>query len=141
LATAKEIHNSKKAFSDIASALIDAAERAQVPAIRNLSARLMMFGNKPDNMKIKNILPYLCANLDKDLVVLFDEIDCLAEQVLITFVSQIRDGYLQRGRPNSRFPRSLALVGVLNIMDYKSKIMPENNRLAAAFNLTSVFGP
>jgi len=34
--------------------------------------------------------------LDKPLVVFFDEADCLSEGTLITFLRQLKDGYINR---------------------------------------------
>ena len=49
-------------------------------------------------------------------MLLFDEADCLSEQTLITFLRQLRDGYINRVR--APFPSSVALVGMRNIRDY-----------------------
>ncbi|MDR1578148.1 MAG: hypothetical protein LBT86_08005, partial [Deltaproteobacteria bacterium] len=61
----------------------------------------------------------LCVNLDQDLVVFFDEVDCLTDASLMTFLRQIRIGYNTRSRsPQSKFQRSMALVGLRDIRDY-----------------------
>ncbi len=39
---------------------------------------------------------YFCQSLDKPLVVLFDEVDCLSNGTLISFLRQLRDGYISR---------------------------------------------
>jgi predicted AAA+ superfamily ATPase len=33
---------------------------------------------------------------DKPLIILFDEVDCLSGGALITFLRQLRDGYVNR---------------------------------------------
>ena len=38
-------------------------------------------------------LTLFCMLLDKPLVILFDEADCLSEGTLISFLRQLRDGY------------------------------------------------
>jgi predicted AAA+ superfamily ATPase len=45
-------------------------------------------------------LTMLCARLDKPLILLFDEADCLSGWALISFLRQLRDGYNNR----SQFP-------------------------------------
>jgi hypothetical protein len=60
---------------------------------------------------------YLCQKLSKPLVVFFDEADCLSDSTLITFLRQLREGYIQRG--SIPFIHSLALVGMRNIRDYR----------------------
>ena len=87
---------------------------------------------------LKLLLQRLCAALDKPLVLLFDEVDCLAEGTLITFLRQLRDGFVNRvgGQP---FPSSVALVGMRNIRDYKAQIRPGGNTLGSAspFNIAA----
>ncbi|MDR0394000.1 MAG: hypothetical protein LBH77_02460, partial [Tannerella sp.] len=41
-------------------------------------------------------LSQFCELLDKPLVILFDEADCLSEGTLISFLRQLRDGYNSR---------------------------------------------
>ncbi|MDR2665161.1 MAG: hypothetical protein LBC21_02645 [Oscillospiraceae bacterium] len=41
-------------------------------------------------------LSLFCKLLDKPLVILFDEADCLSEGTLISFLRQLRDGYVNR---------------------------------------------
>jgi hypothetical protein len=122
LGTTKGIHNENTAFEYVAESLIDSAETSQIPAIQMLANRLMPLRERGNNIRIKIMLRCLCANLDKDLVVFFDEIDALEEPMIVTFLAQLRDGYLYRDWPNNQFPRSLALVGLRNIRDYRSKL-------------------
>jgi hypothetical protein len=79
----------------------------------------------------------LCAKLDKPLVVLFDEADCLSGQTLITFLRQLRDGYVNRIR--APFIHSLALVGMRSIRDYKAEVRPGGTTLGSAspFNIVT----
>jgi hypothetical protein len=56
----------------------------------------------------------LCA--PKPLVVLFDEVDTLSGQTLISFLRQLRGGFATRGM--GRFPTSVALVGMRDLKDY-----------------------
>jgi len=56
----------------------------------------------------------LCA--PKPLVVLFDEVDTLSGQTLISFLRQLRGGFATRGV--GKFPTSVALVGMRDLKDY-----------------------
>ena len=87
---------------------------------------------------LKLFLQRLCAALDKPLVLLLDEVDCLAEGTLITFLRQLRDGFVNRAG-GSPFPSSVALVGMRNIRDYKAQIRPGGATLGSAspFNIAS----
>ncbi len=87
---------------------------------------------------LKALLRRLSAALDRPLVLLLDEVDCLAEGTLITFLRQLRDGYVNRagGQP---FPSSVALVGMRDIRDYKAQIRPGGTTLGSAspFNIAA----
>jgi hypothetical protein len=82
-------------------------------------------------------LARFCMLLDKPLVILFDEADCLSESTLVLFLRQLRDGY------NNRFYRpfihSVALVGMRNIRDYKARVRPDTESLGGVspFNIVT----
>jgi hypothetical protein len=82
-------------------------------------------------------LTLFCMLLDKPFVVLFDEVDCLSEGTLISFLRQLRDGYNNRSR--QAFPHSVALVGMRNIRDYKAQVRPDSVTLgdASPFNIVA----
>jgi hypothetical protein len=52
----------------------------------------------------------------KPLIVLFDEVDVLQGEALISFLRQLRDGFANRGV--GKFPISIALVGMRDLKDY-----------------------
>jgi AAA+ ATPase superfamily predicted ATPase len=80
-----------------------------------------------------------CRLLDKPLVVLFDEADCLADDTLITFLKQLREGYISR--PGIPFIHSVALVGMRNLRDYKDRIRSDSQTLGGAspFNIVTEY--
>jgi hypothetical protein len=84
---------------------------------------------------IKNALRDYCALLDKPLVVFFDEIDGLADGTLVTLLRQLRDGFITRGR--IPFVHSIALVGMRNIRDFKSRVREDHLTIGSAspFNI------
>jgi len=53
------------------------------------------------------------------LVVLFDEVDTLKDQTMVSFLRQLRSGFADRGV--GRFPVSVALVGMRDLRDYLIK--------------------
>jgi len=87
------------------------------------------------NMILRESLSYFCEELDKPLVILFDEVDCLSNGTLISFLRQLRNGYINRD--NIPFVHSIALVGMRNIRDYKGKIREEPDTLGSSspFNI------
>ena len=86
---------------------------------------------------VTDFLSLLCRLAGKPLVVFFDEADCLFGQVLISFLRQLRDGYVNR--VSIPFPASIALVGMLDVRDYKAQIRPDGESLGqvSPFNIIS----
>ena len=84
---------------------------------------------------ISDALQDLCVRAAKPLVVFFDEADCLVGDVLISFLRQLRDGYVNRKL--MPFPKSIALVGMLDVRDYKAQIRPDGQSLGqiSPFNI------
>ena len=88
-------------------------------------------------LAIRSALRYLCRRAGKPLVVFFDEADCLFGNVLISFLRQLRDGYVNRAK--IPFPSSIALIGMLDVRDYKAQIRPDGESLGqiSPFNIIS----
>ena len=84
---------------------------------------------------VREFLSGAAAASGKPLVVFFDEVDCLSDDTLVTFLRQLRDGYVTR--KDSPFPVSIALVGMRDIRDYKARIRPDGQTLgdASPFNI------
>ena len=70
-----------------------------------------------------------CAELDKPLILFFDEIDGLEDGTLVTFLRQLREGFVSRER--IPFVHSIALVGMRDVRDYKSKIREGRDTLGS----------
>ena len=84
---------------------------------------------------VSETLTTLCRKAGKPVVVFFDEADCLVGDVLISFLRQLRDGYVNRKM--IPFPTSIALVGMLDVRDYKAQIRPDGESLGqiSPFNI------
>ena len=89
----------------------------------------------PPGLDVKALLSMMSEYSKKPLVVFFDEVDCLSDDTLVTFLRQLRDGYVTRR--TSPFPSSIALVGMRDIRDYKARIRPDGQTLgdASPFNI------
>ena len=81
----------------------------------------------------------LCARAPRPLVVFFDEADCLVGAAMVSFLTQLRNGYLDRR--TTPFPHSIVLVGQRNVRDY---VMTQEDRIAVSwlgsaspFNITT----
>jgi len=84
---------------------------------------------------VSNTLTSICRKAGKPVVIFFDEADCLIGAVLISFLRQLRDGYVNR--KEIPFPKSIALVGMLDVRDYKAQIRPDGSSLGeiSPFNI------
>ena len=89
----------------------------------------------PPGLDVKALLSLMSEKSEKPLAVFFDEVDCLSDDTLVTFLRQLRDGYITRD--TSPFPSSIALVGMRDIRDYKARIRPDGQTLgdASPFNI------
>ena len=77
------------------------------------------------------VLEYLgrLASLDpRPLVVLFDEADGLVGESMVTFLTQLRQGYIERTK--APFPASVVLVGQRQVRDY---VLREEDRQALSW--------
>ena len=90
----------------------------------------------PTNV-LKESLSAYCKTLGKPLVIFFDEADCLSELTLITFLRQLREGYINRS--DVPFVQSAALVGMRNIRDYQAHIRKDSETLGSSspFNIVT----
>jgi hypothetical protein len=87
------------------------------------------------NNVLKLSLSFFCAELDRPLVILFDETDCLSDATLISFLRQLRSGYAVRYQ--IPFVHSVRLIGMRNIRDYRAKVREDRESLGSAspFNI------
>ncbi|NIM16416.1 MAG: AAA family ATPase [Candidatus Aminicenantes bacterium] len=101
---------------------VDEANRKIIHNIYSASVEQLAKKYWPENPKGRKYLDlkeYLqtWARAQSDPIVLFiDEIDSLMNDVLISVLRQLRDGY--QSRPG-HFPSSVALVGLRDVRDYK----------------------
>ena len=86
-------------------------------------------------LAVRTVLQNVCRAVGKPVVVFFDEADCLVGNALISFLRQLRDGYVNRDMIS--FPKSIALVGMLDVRDYKAQVRPDGQSLGqiSPFNI------
>ncbi|MDR3148200.1 MAG: ATP-binding protein, partial [Treponema sp.] len=70
----------------------------------------------PASMLSRILAKWAALVAPKALIVLFDEVDVLEGEALISFLRQLRDGFAGRGV--GKFPVSIALVGMRDLKDY-----------------------
>jgi hypothetical protein len=120
---ADDAESKTEALTQIATSINVALNFSNIPIISSLIDNIPsfeLFGTE----RIRMILNFICSNIDKELVVFFDEVDSLPPSVIGTFLSQIRAGYQYRDEPKSEFPRALGLFGLRNLIYYRSLIRP-----------------
>ena len=97
---------------------------------------LDVIAKSSDTAVVTNTLKAISEHLKKPFIVFFDEVDCLSDATLVSFLRQLRNGRIACKTPNS-FPTSIALIGLRNIRDYKMRVRPEGQSSgeASPFNV------
>jgi hypothetical protein len=93
----------------------------------------------PSSVHLQALHSYLRAwsqGCPRPVVLFIDEIDSLAEDLLISVLRQLRMGYADRPTP---FVHSLALVGLRDVRDYRVRVREDRDTLGSAspFNIKS----
>ncbi len=98
-----------KAMPAICNAIKEYTDRAglEVPEVNTFDANSMLSDILTNWARIAQ---------PKPLIVLFDEVDVLEGESLISFLRQLRGGFADRGI--GKFPASIALVGMRDLKDY-----------------------
>lgn len=109
-------------------------EQANAAFIRSLSYTAELFlppDLRPPNPEqysvhsqlLRQYLSDWCNILPRPLVLLLDEVDALYDDVLISTLRQLRDGFQTRPK---HFPQSIALVGLRDIREYRLQARADN---------------
>jgi hypothetical protein len=139
LESLKNTRNDFKAMGMVVNEIISGLRNSSVSKIRDLALVFKdSLSMSMPNVEVRWLINDLCRALDRELVLFIDEADCLHEDPLVMFLSQIRAGYMDRSvSPETIFPRSLALVGMRDIRDYLYRVRPEERStgLGSPFNV------
>ncbi|MDR3048891.1 MAG: PD-(D/E)XK nuclease domain-containing protein, partial [Elusimicrobiota bacterium] len=103
------IEEPQKAIAEICEAIKITAQKYGLP-VPNVNTNL------PNSMLNEILFNWAKIISPKPLVVLFDEVDVLVGDAMISFLRQMRDGFATRGV--GLFPTSIALVGMRDLKDY-----------------------
>ena len=122
-------------FTDPRDGIPKIVERMRSALANNPLFKTFAVSSASQTTDVREFLTGVAAASAKPLVVFFDEVDCLSDDTLVTFLRQLRDGYVTR--KVSPFPSSIALVGMRDIRDYKARIRPDGQTLgdASPFNI------
>ncbi|KJJ83471.1 ATPase domain protein, prokaryote domain protein [Candidatus Omnitrophus magneticus] len=86
------------------------------------------------DLTLENYLIDWAISQTKPIVLLLDEIDSLYDDVLVSVLRQLRNGFQIRPK---RFPSTVALVGLRDVREYKTKVRPSEVSLGSGspFNI------
>lgn len=138
LETAREEPDSTKAFRTIL-AECDAALARQCPELTRPSMEDIERMLVDPARALRAYFVAVCAAAPRPLVIFFDEADGLVGRTVVSFLTQLRAGYMDRDRVP--FLSSAVLIGMRPVRDY---VMAEEERQALAwlgttspFNITA----
>jgi len=99
----------ERAMPAICASIIERAKKFNLPVPE-------VNTDVPSAMLSDILLNWSILIAPKPLIILFDEVDVLQGEALISFLRQLRDGFADRGI--GKFPVSIALVGMRDLKDY-----------------------
>ncbi len=112
LESAREQPDLAKAFRTIVGKLLEVCARVHPDIPRPEFEPLL----RDPARALVRALSQLAEQSDKPWVIFFDEADCLVGETMVSFLTQLREGYLDRGA--QPFPASVALVGRRQVRDF-----------------------
>ena len=134
--SAEVVTNPERGIPEIANLIRRAAVRLRFKPFGEITPESLRreCDDETVSSAIFTLLTCLSAKCAKPLVIFFDEVDCLSEGTLISFLRQLRNGRISN--PDA-FPVSIALIGMRNIRDYKMRVRPdgESKGEASPFNV------
>jgi len=92
--------------------------------------------NSEIHFTLKDYLTNWAKSSKKPIVLLLDEVDSLYDDIFVSLLRQLRDGFQVRPK---LFPACIALVGLRDVRDYKMKVRLEDKSLGTGspFNVKS----
>jgi aromatic ring-cleaving dioxygenase len=116
----------------VPSFTVEQANMAMVNALYALSQHFLPDAQRPPKpqhpIALRDYLTEWSNAQTKPIVLLIDEADSLWDDVMVSFLRQLRDGF--QNRPKS-FPQSIALVGLRDIREYRMKARADNPSLGS----------
>ncbi|MGE5343835.1 MAG: ATP-binding protein [Candidatus Omnitrophota bacterium] len=108
----------------IESYSVDKANEILINALYITAPSQLEEAYRPPNPEVKHypdVINYLqawCESQEKPIVLFIDEIDALLDDVFVSILRQLRDGYQRRPQ---YFPASIILVGLRDVKSYKDR--------------------
>jgi len=128
LETAREQSDPVKGFRTILHKFLEVCGRVH-PDIPRLELDTLL---QTPSRSLSVLLSHVAHQSERPWVIFFDEADCLVGETMVSFLTQLREGYLDRF--NRPFPASVVLVGRRQVRDF---ILREEDRRVVAWMGTS----
>jgi DNA polymerase III delta prime subunit len=110
----------------------DMANLRMVNALYTIADRFLPESERPAKpqhpISLNEYLSNWSKSQAKPIILLIDEADSLWDEVMVSFLRQLRDGF--QNRPQG-FPQSIALVGLRDIREYRLKARADNPSLGS----------
>jgi len=129
--TAREEPDASKGLAKVLDEFEMALERDQPSIKRPVRAGLM----RDPSTSVLKYLQMISREASRPLVLLIDEADGLVGEAMVSFLTQLRRGYIDRSR--TPFPHALALVGMRQVRDYV--VSSDERRAVSWLGTTSPF--
>ena len=115
-------------------AIIESLQSAACEQVDEINQPPNPSGYEPSISVFKNYLTDWARDCSLPIILLIDEIDSLYDDVLISVLRQLRDGF--QFRPGA-FPSSVALVGLRDVREYKEKVRDNDRSIGSGspFNI------
>jgi len=115
-------------------AIIESLHSAAYEQVDDINQPPSPLAYEPSINVFKNYLTDWARNSSLPIILLIDEIDSLYDDVLISVLRQLRDGF--QFRPGA-FPSSVALVGLRDVREYKEKVRENDKSIGSGspFNI------
>jgi hypothetical protein len=105
----QRLQEPERCMPDLCKAIQESAGFSNLPVPESKA-------NGPNSMLSDILIHFSSLIAPKPLVMLFDEVDALEGDAMISFLRQLRGGFMNRGV--GKFPVSIALVGMRDLKDY-----------------------
>jgi hypothetical protein len=122
--TAREQPDPAKAFRTVLQQL-DRVCRHHHPSVQRPDIESLL---RDPQMAVRDYLSHIAGHDERQWVVFFDEADGLVGETMVSFLTQLREGYI--GRRQDSFPASIVLVGLRQVRDY---VLRHEDRLALSW--------
>ncbi|MDR1040555.1 MAG: hypothetical protein LBR80_10415 [Deltaproteobacteria bacterium] len=109
-------------------------QRSRPATVRALAEQMHWLSKVPPSYRITAIFSFLSENLDRDLIVLIDDMEWLSEYALKALLIQLRIGFNASYDGLCRFPKSIALTGRIDV-----SLRPTGEQINGHYSVTSDF--